>query len=182
MRSLLLLSLLATLPGRMSAQHITYSSDSSQPINAIIWHIVACSDKAAVIPTGLIFQHLQQHGAAPLSNTQILAVFQSEQKHSWEYKASAVAGGASMITAVLMTNDTIKASTQWKAGLTFAGGILGIGVPLLTKDIPALDPLQSSVIGSALVVPAGGCSSPDGIWLAAPMKSVPANFEVTLPN
>lgn len=144
----------------LSAQRITYSTDATQRVDATAWQIVACNAPDAPstsLPFGLLFQHLAQHGAHPLTNTEALALFNRAPSRSVAGRLVEYAGWAAVGAGVLMTTDQIKVNDQVKVAVNFGGSFVSVLVPLVRSKIPPISPLRDVLIGNWLTVPAGGC-------------------------
>lgn len=168
---------LLLIPVVLLAQRITYSTDATQKIDATAWQISACSETgapAAIIPAGLLFQHLALHGAHPLTNTEAMAVFSQAPSRSIAGRLVEYSGWAAVAAGVLMTTNQIKVNDQIKVAVSFGGAFVSVLVPLVRQKIPPISPLRDSLIGNWLTVPAGGCSQ--GVILGGPG----VDFEVTL--
>lgn len=163
-------------PLLLSAQHITYSPDSSQNIYAVAWHITACSTSSSTVnlPSGLLFQHLVMHGANPLNNAESLRAFDTAPSRSLAGRIVEYAGWAAVGAGVLMTTDQIKVSQQVKVAVSLGGSFVSVLVPIVRQRIPQISPLRDSLISTGLLVPAGGCAQ--GVMLGQDG----VHFEVTL--
>lgn len=165
------------LPIVLSAQHIVYSSDTTQQVDAVAWHVSACVAPNAPVtnlPFGLLFQHLALHGAKPLINVEAYQVFDAAPSRSVAGRLVQYAGWAAVGAGVLMTTDQIKVSDQIRIAVTAGGAFVSVLVPLVRQKIPPVSPLRDALIGNWFTIPSGGCAQ--GVILGGPAN----DFEVTL--